>query len=123
MLPTQRTLARCGLERFFEVFLSLDSRQPIFASKSAVLQALLQEWSIDPSSGCFIGDTVDDAHAARACEVAFVAYSGGYGWSGLCAELPGVEMFHDFPALPALLLGRRMPLEWPAQPAPTTMKL
>jgi phosphoglycolate phosphatase len=122
-LPTQRILAHCGLERSFEVFLSPDSRQPIFASKSAALQALLEEWSIDPRSGCFIGDTVDDALAARACRVAFIAYSGGYGWTGLCAELPGVEMFDDFPALPALLLGRRMPVEWPAQPAPTTMKL
>ncbi len=109
-LPTQRILAHCGLERFFEMFLSPDSRQPVFASKSAALQALLEEWSIDPKSGCFIGDTVDDALAARACRVAFIAYAGGYGCSGLCAELPGLEMFDEFPALPALLLGRRMPV-------------
>ena len=104
-VPTQRILAHCGLDRFFEVFLSPDSRQPTFASKSAATRALLEEWHMDPRTTCLVGDTLDDAYAARACGVAFVAYSGGYGWSGLCAELPGVERFDDFSALPALLLG------------------
>ena len=122
-LATQRILAHCGLDRFFEVFLSPDSRQPAFASKSSATRALLAEWHLEPRTTCLVGDTLDDAQAARACGIAFVAYSGGYGWSGLCAELPGVERFDDFPALPALLLGHGMAEGRPAQPAPTTMKI
>jgi phosphoglycolate phosphatase len=122
-LPTQRILAHCGLDRFFEVFLSTDSRQPALTSKSAATQTLLEKWHLHPRATCLVGDTLEDAHVARACGMAFVAYSGGYGWSGLCAELPEVEMFEDFPALPALLLGRGMTVEWPTQPAPTTMKI
>jgi phosphoglycolate phosphatase len=104
-LPTRRILAHCGLESFFEVFLSPDSRQPAFASKSAALQALLDEWGINPGMGWFIGDTLDDARAACACGMVFLAYSGGYGWDGLCAEWSGVQAFDHFQALPALLLG------------------
>jgi phosphoglycolate phosphatase len=122
-LATQRILAHCGLERFFEIFLSPDSRQPPFVSKSAATGALLMEWHLDPRVTCLVGDSLEDAHAARACGMAFIAYSGGYGYSGLCAELPGVEMFDGFAALSALLLGRGMTVEWPAQPAPTTMKI
>ena len=102
--PTQQILAHCGLDWFFDVFLSPDSRQPAFTSKVAATQTLLNEWRIEPAHACFIGDTVDDARAARSCGIAFLAHSGGYGWAELAVAVPRLKSFADFRALPARLL-------------------
>ncbi len=83
--PTQRILKRCGLADFFEAFLSIDSRQPPFASKAEAVQTLAKQYQINLTAAVLVGDTVEDARTARDCGVRFIAFQGGYGWDNLIA--------------------------------------
>ena len=82
-LPTQRILEQCGLKAYFRAFLSPDSRKPPFASKAEAVASLLTEHGLDPARTLFMGDSVDDALAARACGLSFAAVRSGYGHAHL----------------------------------------
>ena len=99
--PTQRILEYCGLAKFFEMFLSPDSRVPAFPSKTQIVQTLAAEGKINPPESALIGDTIEDARVARACGLRFVAFAGGYGWAELEASGEAgivLERFHQLPS-------------------------
>ena len=102
-LPTQRILDHCGLRPFFEAFLSPDAREPRFASKAEAVAALLAEYALDRTQTALMGDTPDDARAAAACELPFVAFAGGYGWTHPLAESSADWVCTEFPDLIVIL--------------------
>jgi len=105
-LPTRNILAHCGMDQFFEAFVSPDSRQPVFASKTEATLSLLELEEISPATACFVGDTMEDARAAQECGLWFAAYAGGYGWEEIQAQMPGVPRFEHFSGLVSLLEDR-----------------
>lgn len=76
---TQRILAHCELKPQFREFLSPDSRDPAFASKAEAVSVLLTRYHLQPDHVLLVGDSPDDAHAARSCDLRFAAFTGGYG--------------------------------------------
>ncbi len=102
-LPTQRILDHCGLRSYFRVFLSPDTRIPRLASKAEAVAALLAEYALDRRQTAFMGDTPEDARAAEACGVRFVAFTGGYGWADQSAKSPADWVCADFSDLLAIV--------------------
>jgi len=87
-LPTQRILEHCGLQVYFQAFLSPDSRIPLFASKSEAVAELLTQYSLDPARTLLMGDSVDDACVAQEWGLRFAAFAGGYGQAHQQTEVP-----------------------------------
>jgi phosphoglycolate phosphatase len=77
--PTLKILDSLSLNPFFTEIFTPDSRQPSFTSKEeAALEAkrLLQ---LNPSDAIIVGDSKDDALAAKTCGFHFAAVTYGYG--------------------------------------------
>lgn len=87
-LPTQRILDYCGIRPYFVMFLSPDVRTPRFAAKAEAVATLLAEYDLHPQCTALMGDTSDDAQAAAACGLRFIAFAGGYGWMDTACQMP-----------------------------------
>ena len=76
---SRQILSERGIAHYFEVLVTPDWAIAPFTSKAQGLASLLQHQRLPPPSTVLVGDTVDDAAAAEACGVAFVAALYGYG--------------------------------------------
>jgi len=65
MVPTRRTLEALGLAHLFAGIHTRDETEPMAPSKAAVTRRVLGRYGIDPVRACFVGDSDDDAAAAR----------------------------------------------------------
>lgn len=96
---TRAVLRHFGLDALFPVVIGGDSlphRKPDPAPLWAALQAL------GPRNALFIGDSEVDAETARAAEIPFVLFSGGYRKAA--PETMGARMiFDDHATLPRLI--------------------
>ena len=72
-------LAYLKLDHFFRSILAIDSIQPPFAGKAAILRHLLQEQSLQAQDVHYLGDSAEDAAAAAACGLRFIWAAYGYG--------------------------------------------
>jgi phosphoglycolate phosphatase len=72
-------LATHQLTQFFEEIVTRDSRTPPYASKREMLDALIEQRSLQPADCLFTGDTMEDAEAAAAVGVSFAFMTHGYG--------------------------------------------
>lgn len=79
ILPTRLILEHLGWNSHFDSVWSLDCVQPRLADKTAMLRALLQSEGISPAQVAYIGDKIEDGHAAQANAMHFVAAHWGYG--------------------------------------------
>lgn len=88
--PTLALLEKFGWQQHFRQVYCIDSRQPPYADKTAMLQQLIEDHTL-PSQHClYIGDTQGDQLAAVASGMRFAAALWGYGdWS---AELPELRL-------------------------------
>lgn len=77
--PTRLILDRLGWSRLFAGIYSPDSVVPPTRKKSATLEHVMATHAVRADRALFIGDSVDDADAASAHRVAFVAVTYGYG--------------------------------------------
>lgn len=96
--PTEKILAHLGIERFFVAALSPDSIEPPFPSKPAAACYLAEKFALDPKNTTVIGDGLDDAAAADACQFSFIAAAYGYGTAAETAERKA-EKFSDIQTL------------------------
>jgi phosphoglycolate phosphatase len=100
MLPTRRILDALGLARHFAGIHSRDETEPPAASKAAVVRRVLARHAIDPARACFIGDSDEDAAAARENGLAFIHAAYGYGGAGLATRPDAVlDRFDRLPGL------------------------
>jgi phosphoglycolate phosphatase len=97
--PTRAALAHFGLARYFPVVVggdSLPQRKPDPAPLRAAIAGL------GGSATLFIGDSEVDSETARAAQVPFALFTGGYRKAA--AETLGAKLiFDDHAALPRLL--------------------
>jgi phosphoglycolate phosphatase len=67
------------ISRFFRAVLAIDSVQPPFAGKEAMIRRLLRDHHLGARDAVYVGDTGEDAAAAAACGLRFVWAAYGYG--------------------------------------------
>jgi phosphoglycolate phosphatase len=79
ILPTRLILKHLEWDGHFESVWALDCVQPRLADKTAMLRALLQTEGITPAQAVYIGDKIEDGHAAQANALRFIAARWGYG--------------------------------------------
>src|SRR5690606_33266204 len=89
-----------GLSQFFAGIHTRDETEPPTASKAAVTKRLVAHYGIDSSRACFVGDSDEDAAAARENGLAFIHAAYGYGAAGIASQPDAV--LKDFLRLPAL---------------------
>lgn len=77
--PTLALLEKFGWERLFRRVYCIDSYEPAFSDKTAMLRQLLGENALAPERCLYIGDTQGDYLSARACQIDFAAALWGYG--------------------------------------------
>jgi sialic acid synthase SpsE/phosphoglycolate phosphatase-like HAD superfamily hydrolase len=79
LVPTRLILDHLGFYDQMTAVLSPDSRTPPFRSKAEALGFLVGQYGLDVSSAVLVGDSDEDARAARACGMRFAAATYGYG--------------------------------------------
>lgn len=88
--PTLALLEKFGWAPHFHRVYCIDSQQPAFADKTAMLRQLVDENGLLPEHCLYIGDTRGDHLAASACGMHFAAAQWGYGdWT---APVPGMRL-------------------------------
>jgi phosphoglycolate phosphatase len=70
--PTQSILTILGLDKEFFVFLSPDSHQPAFPSKTSAVEYLMIEFDLKYQNTIVVGDTLEDAQVAKNVHAAFL---------------------------------------------------
>ena len=80
-VPTERILRHLGLDKYIKETTSPDSSAGPFSSKASAMAYLLSKYQLTVEHTVVVGDSEDDARAARACHLGFVAASYGYSAS------------------------------------------
>lgn len=87
-VPTRLILDGLGLSPSFEAIHALDAFDPPVADKAAALAVVLARHGLRADDCAYIGDTPEDAAAAAANGLAFVAVGWGYGDAARLAAAP-----------------------------------
>lgn len=99
MVPTRRILEALGLAQFFAGIHTRDETEPMAPSKAAVTQRVLDRYGIVRGRSCFVGDSDEDAAAARENGLRFIHAAYGYGAAGIKADSLRLDRFEDLPGL------------------------
>jgi len=83
--PTQSIIGHIGWDGIFDPIYSLDVFSPPLPSKAAMLGRLLADQGIDAHRAVYVGDRIEDFHAAQANDLPFIAATWGYGIAIPCA--------------------------------------
>lgn len=105
-IPARAIAERLGISAFLSGLYTLDTLEPPAARKQEVVAHILRTHGIVPSSAVLVGDSVEDAAAAAAHSVRFIAAAYGYGTpSAFTAALPAATLtrLSDLPAALAAL--------------------
>ena len=76
---TTAMLSRFKIDGFFRSVAAVDSIQPPFAGKTEIIRHLLKSHRMDVARTVYVGDTAEDAAAARTCGIGFIWAAYGYG--------------------------------------------
>ena len=111
LVPTRRILEALGLAPFFAGIHTRDETEPMAPSKTVVTQRVVARYGIERSRAFFVGDSDEDATAARENGLAFIHAAYGYGAAGI-AETPAavLDRFSRLPDLVAILSRERCAL-------------
>jgi phosphoglycolate phosphatase len=100
--PTRRILDHLGWTRLFDEIRSLDDQLPPPPDKPFLVASIVRLSGIPPAATAFVGDSADDARAARENGLTFIGATWGYG--GVSAESleegeVGLERLRDLPGV------------------------
>jgi phosphoglycolate phosphatase len=76
---TKAVLSHLKIDGFFRSVVAVDSITPPFAGKTEIIRHLIKLNRMDLERTVYVGDTAEDAEAARACGIRFVWAAYGYG--------------------------------------------
>jgi len=76
---SSKILEAQGIAPYLEQLYTRDSAQPPYASKEAMLHALLAERQLASQDCVMVGDTMEDASAAALHNIGFIFMKHGYG--------------------------------------------
>lgn len=79
LLPTRNILNKMGIGNMFKDVICSDSVVPKLPDKAAYLEYLCEEKNLEPSNCVYVGDTIEDYHAAAKNKMRFIGVSYGYG--------------------------------------------
>ena len=99
MLPTRKILLSLGLAQHFTGIHTRDETEPMAPSKAAVAGRVIARYSVAPARACFVGDSDEDAAAARENGLVFIHACYGYGGAGIKAGGMRLDRFEDLPGL------------------------
>jgi phosphoglycolate phosphatase len=105
-LPAQAIAERLGISPYLSGLYTLDTLEPAAARKQEVVAHILRTHRIAPTSAVLVGDSVEDAAAAAAHGMRFVAAEYGYGTpSAFTGAGPAavLERLSDLPGVLAAL--------------------
>ena len=102
-VPARTIAKRLGILPRLAALYSLDSLMPPASRKQVVVAQLLADHSITPASAVFVGDSSEDAEAAAANGIRFIAATYGYGWPLGVAGAPAAASLDRLADLPAIL--------------------
>lgn len=77
--PTRLIIEHLGWARFFSGVFGLDSLEPPAASKADLISHMADTYAMNTQTTLYIGDRIEDSHAANSAKVAFSYASWGYG--------------------------------------------
>lgn len=111
MVPTRRILEALGLAGCFAGIHTRDETQPMAPSKAAVARRIIAHYAIDPARAFFVGDSDEDAAAARENGLRFIHATYGYGAAGITVRPDAVlDRFSRLPGLVETLSREACPL-------------
>lgn len=103
IVPTGAILRRLDLGDYFTGVYALDAISPPRADKCALVGIVLERHTLTAASCALVGDTTEDAAAAHANGLPFIAATYGYGSPLAEAAHPSVARLAQLTDLPALL--------------------
>ena len=80
----------------FESIATVDSRSPIYSGKAEMLVTLMSSLHLASGESLFVGDTMEDADAAKAAGIEFAWMRHGYGFYPQDATRAMEYMFDNF---------------------------
>jgi phosphoglycolate phosphatase len=102
-VPTRRILALFGVAGYFAGVHALDSTTPPARHKRELVARVLATHRLAAPDCVMIGDTVEDAEAAWANDLAFIAATYGYGTPTVGAPVGALATIASLRELPARL--------------------
>jgi phosphoglycolate phosphatase len=99
-LPTRRILALFGIAQRFSAVYALDTMSPPARDKRELVGMVLAAHQLNASNCIMVGDTVEDAAAAHANGISFVAATYGYGTPTVDAPTAALETIASLRELP-----------------------
>jgi phosphoglycolate phosphatase-like HAD superfamily hydrolase/SAM-dependent methyltransferase len=113
--PTRRILDHLGLFARFARVVARDDAPATWGDKAAATARLVVQAGLDPATCLFVGDSADDAEAARANGMRFAVAAYGYG--GVAAD-PGDAVLADIADLPAVVAAGGFAVKATLRPCP-----
>ena len=105
LVPTLKILDALDLARHFAGVHTRDETVPMAPSKAAVAQRVIARYGIDSARACFVGDSNEDAAAARENGLRFIHATYGYGAASIQDHSDAVlDHFARLPDFVAALL-------------------
>ncbi len=96
---TQKILQHRQLAEMFQAVYSPNRKNPPFAGKREMTDALIREFRLDLDRTILVGDSLEDWSAAHECGMRFVAAAYGYGGIHLHLEGGVKDVLYSFPDL------------------------
>jgi phosphoglycolate phosphatase len=98
-----RILAREQILDCFDAVVTRDSRTPPYRGKEEMIATLMAERAIPGDNCLLVGDTAEDAEAARSAGIEFIWMTHGYGAAGEMSAIPIAHSLDGFSQFFSLL--------------------
>ena len=94
LVPTHKIMKYFSLDGYFESVYSIDMRMNSpFKNKSQMIESLIADYNIDSSRAIYIGDRIEDQHAACANNIG--CFLVGWGYGAEAGELAGYSLVNN----------------------------
>lgn len=79
MIPTRKIIDHFSWNDLFQDIYAIDSANPAFQNKAHMIQSLMGDLGLQIKTCVYVGDRIEDAHAASENAITFIYAQWGYG--------------------------------------------